>query len=192
MAGAGGAAPRTRNRRATTWSLLLALALGPIATTGCSLFRDERGGNPEVTAPEPAERDASPRSSRRTADRAPATKPAAKVGAASRPTPADTLAALPPAPAPPLEAPQVTVQLTAEQRSVREMAYRDDTSRAARALDGVRTRVLTSAQRDQLGSADRFLADAIVAFEANDLVRACSLAQKARVLAEELKAAVAP
>lgn len=171
------------------------LAAGALLTlSGCSLFREDAAPRPEVTAPEAAPEAPTATTAKKPADRAKPTKSGNRNGTASRPAaPPDTLAAAraePPTPA--VEAPQVTVQLSAEQRSVREMAYRDDSSRAARALGEVRKKVLNSAQRDQLGSADRFLADAVVAFEGKDLVRACSLAQKARVLAEELKAAVAP
>jgi hypothetical protein len=172
--------------------VLAAVAL--LALSGCSLFREESAPRPEVTAPEAAPTGTAATPARKSADRAKGTKSSARDGAASRPAaPPETLAVA--APEPPAQVaapPQVTVQLSAQQRSVREMAYRDDSGRAARALEAVRKRVLNSAQRDQLGSADRFLADAVVAFEGNDLVRACSLAQKARVLAEELKAAVAP
>jgi hypothetical protein len=185
-------APRIAAGPSST-ALLVLLALALLPLTGCSLFRSEASRGPEVTAPEPRPPDTPTKVAPKKVDRATTTKPSTSKGAGTAGPPADTLGAaevVPPTPA--ADPPQVTVQLSAEQRSVREMAYRDDSGRAARALDGVRTKVLSAAQRDQLGSADRFLVDAVAAFQANDLVRACVLAEKARYLAEELKMAVAP
>lgn len=165
--------------------------------TGCSLFRGDATTRPEVTAPEepsappvapPVTQPVTPPAPEPT-ERPRGTKSPGTAGPTSRPSaPVDTVAVVPE----PVEAPQVTVRLTAEQRSVREMEYRENKGRAGRALDAVRLKPLTTAQRDQLGSADRFLADAAVAFDVDDLLRACSLAEKARILAEELKASVAP
>ncbi len=174
-----------RPARAAWVALAIALAF---TASGCSLFRWSEGMRPEVTAPDsvavepaPAPPDPPPEQTapRKTVKSPPATTapPAAAV---------DSAAVVPE------RTPSITVRLSPEERSARETRYREDVDRAVKSLDLVRARALTRADLDELSAADQFLADARRAFEASDLTRACAVAEKARVLAEELRDRLAP
>jgi hypothetical protein len=54
----------------------------------------------------------------------------------------------------------------------------------------VKKHELTQQQKDQLDAAISFFGDAQLAREADDLMRASVLAEKARIIAEELRAAL--
>ncbi len=92
----------------------------------------------------------------------------------------------------PERAPTVTIRLSAQDRAAREAQYRENVDRAVRSLALVRGRVLSKTDQEELSAADQFLADARRAFDASDLTRACTVAEKARVLAEELRGRLAP
>jgi hypothetical protein len=92
----------------------------------------------------------------------------------------------------PERAPTVSIRLSAQDRAAREAQYRENMDRAVRALALIRGRAVSTIDQEELSAADQFLADARRAFEASDLTRACTLAEKARVLAEELRGRLAP
>jgi hypothetical protein len=175
--------------------------------TGCSLFHRERPPVVDVAAPAPIidsttvmmpdppppspvkTKGASSSKKNGTADKESTARPAPP------PAPADTLVAAP-APAPDLvdssHRPVISMVLTEEQKTEKAEQYRTDTVRANMALDSLRGRTLNERQADQKASAERFLAESKTAFDGNDLPRACSLAEKARVIAEELKSSSSP
>jgi hypothetical protein len=65
-------------------------------------------------------------------------------------------------------------------------------NRAERALRSLLGVELTAPQRDQMDVANRFVEDARQARSSEDLVRACAVAEKARIMAEELRSTVTP
>jgi len=206
----GGAwfAVRSAARSAFALIGLTVIASVPLTLTGCSLFHRDEPPAVEVVAPEPAP-DTTAVTVAPPATTVPAAKPKSgsgkKSGSTSRdttpkpspaPPPADTLVVLPGAPVPEMadaaHRPVVSAVLTDEQKSAKASQFHTDTGRANQALDSLRGRTLTDSQADQKASAERFLAESRAAFDGNDLPRACSLAEKARVIAEELKSATSP
>lgn len=111
----------------------------------------------------------------------PASRPATPPPVTAAP---DTLTA---APSPP---PILTERLSAEETAALLSRFRTDTDRATEALAAVHGRALTGPQAEQVVAAEKFLKDAEAARAASDLQRACTLAEKARILAEELRSAV--
>ena len=96
-------------------------------------------------------------------------------------TPVDSVA-----PAPPL----LQVAMTPEDRITRQHQFAEDSGRARAALEALRGVMLSLEQEDQKKTGEKFLTDADEAFRLTDLLRACALAQKARIISEELKAQV--
>lgn len=184
---------------------LLALVVLPLVLTGCSLFHRDEPPAVEVLTPEPAPdttavtvtppAPAPTKSKNGSTKRSGSTK-GETPKAVPPPAPPDTMAAGPATPAPELadaaHRPVVSAVLTEEQKSAKASQFQTDTARANVALESLRGRTLNDTQADQKTSAERFLAESRAAFEANDLPRACSLAEKARVIAEELKSATSP
>ncbi len=172
-------------------SLVLMALVAAFALGGCSFLGSMRPPSPDVTAPDSVAAPVEPQTS-------PPSAPASGGGGAPRKTPKNPPAAARTA-APdsaavtaPEPAPTVTIRLSAEDRAAREAKFRDDVDRATRSLALVRARVLTTTDQEELSAAEKFLADALRAFEASDLTRACTVAEKARVLAEELRERMAP
>jgi hypothetical protein len=179
----------------------------PTLFAGCSVLRRDRPATVEVTAPgpvadAPATTTSTPVATGTTRPKksTPKKNGPARGEAAAKPAalaaPADTIVTTPPPPPPELadaaHRPVVSLVLTEEQKSAKAAQYRTDIERVNLALDSLRGRPLTDTQADQKASAERFLAESRAAFDGNDLPRACSLAEKARVIAEELKSATAP
>lgn len=166
-------------------SLLAALSLG-----GCSFMGSMRPPSPEVTAPDTTATSVEPAKS-------PPSAPPSGGGGAPRKTakpPASARSAAPDsaAVAAPERTPTVTIRLSAQDRAAREAQYHENVDRAVRSLAQVRGRVLSQTDREELSAADQFLTDARRAYDASDLTRACTVAEKARILAEELRGRLAP
>ena len=83
----------------------------------------------------------------------------------------------------------LTVRLSAEEETRLQGKLTEDLNRASEALSFIQGRVLTREQADSRSLAEDFLKSAVAA-RASDLVRAGTLAEKARLLAEELKSQV--
>ena len=99
----------------------------------------------------------------------------------------DTSLAAPSPEATPPQTPILTVRLSAAEQVRLEAQFNSDTDRADGALQQVRGRLLSEEQTQQLKTAQSFLDEARSAMEAQDLQRACTLAEKSRIIAEELK-----
>lgn len=180
---------------------LLSLLLLPGFLAGCSLFRHETKptvdveapASPDKKVPTPSPKSGAPERKKTAATTRPAT-PAAKP-TVTAPTnnpiaaPVDSVTAPPDAPAP---RSTVSAVLTAEQRSILEVQYRTDVERTNQALDSLKGRILTVAEAEQRTSAERFLTESQAAFDLDNLPRAASLVEKARVIAEELKSSTTP
>jgi hypothetical protein len=172
-------------------SLALAMLVTALSLGGCSFFGSMRPPTPEVTAPDttatpvgPAE--TPPGTPRPEGDAAPR-KTVKSPPVAARSAAPDTAAVTAPE-----RAPTVSIRLSAQDRAAREAQYRENVDRAVRALALIRGRAIGKTDQEELSAADQFLADARRAFEASDLTRACTVAEKARVLAEELRGRLAP
>lgn len=176
--------PRASRRSAAGLraALILLACLAP-ALGGCSLFRKQPPLEPDAAAPDTTV-SAPPRS---------ADRPPAKPAAPSVPKPAEPREPEPKEEVkPPERPPSVTIRLSPDEKAARKSQFQGDVGRTESALAAVRGRSLTVKQLETLSTADRFLIDARLAFEADDLSRACAVAEKARILAEELRAQVAP
>lgn len=88
--------------------------------------------------------------------------------------------------------PVLQLRLSQEDRAARERQYAEDVARARAALESLDRARLTFDQVTQKRAAEKFLADAVAAFDAADLPKASALAQKSRIMAEELRSAAAP
>lgn len=99
-----------------------------------------------------------------------------------RPRPAPPEPALPPKPAPP----QISPRLTTEEQAAAERHTNEDISVAERNLQAAYGKQLNAAQLDLVEKIRGFLGQAREASRAADWVRARNLAQKARVLSNEL------
>lgn len=171
-----------------TGTAVAALGLGLLLLTGCSYFRSSAGPPLEpVSADSAAARPPAAPGVR------PAPPPAHPAGEkeegrppapAPVPAPADTTA---PAPA---SGSVLTVRMSPAEEAALLAALKTDMDRAAEALALVRSRSLTGPQAEQVVAAEKFLKDAEAARAVSDLRRARTLAEKARILAEELRSAV--
>lgn len=170
--------------------LWMALALTTGASlTGCGIFHRAAPVEPEVTRPEPAppEPESAPPPAPESQPARTASRPVARPPrATSRP---DTVArALPDSTPPPL----LQLRMTQEDRAAHEHQYAEDMARARAALESLKGLRLNSDQQTQRSAAEKFLSDAEEAFGAADLPRASALAQKSRIMAEELRSAAVP
>lgn len=193
-------------------SLGLALALVGLALGGCA---SHPPASPELTAfagplavpyadsvdaawadsastrPEPP--NPTPRPKRKRTSPAPAAGTAAATPEATVPeTPAAPAVTAPPAEvaAPEAPAPQLSVRLAPADAAKLMERWQSDVSRAEKALELLKSFNLTGESADQVASARKFLGESRGARTASDFYRACELAEKARVLAEAVKASV--
>jgi hypothetical protein len=172
---------------------LILVAILAAAPLGCSFFRPGKtiASNPvaadTLTAQKaPAEstlataRGREPPAVPVSSTPAPAPVPAAE----KEPAPSDK-----PRDRPDTSAPVLTVRLTAQEEVALRQRIASDIEKASDALVQVRRYTLTSQQADNLALAEDFLTGAVAA-KSTDLVRASTLAEKARVLAMDLKSEV--
>jgi len=137
---------------------------------------------PSVTAPLPlptAEVEPLPPEVSPTAEPEPVAPPSV---ARSRPAPPEAAA---PAPARPA-APQISPQLSPSVLAAAQSRTRTDIEFSEQTLQAWSARALNAAQKDLAEKIRSFLAQAQEAIGANDWIRAQNLAQKARVLSDEL------
>lgn len=167
--------------------LIAALSLTPL---GCSVFRhSKRIAADPVAADTLAAQNAPPESTLAAAP----TPSADPISPEADPAPAPAPAIKEPSPEKSKErtegAPVLTVRLTAQEETALRQQIASDIEKTNEALVLVRRYTLTSQQADNLALAEDFLAGAIAA-QSTDLVRASTLAEKARVLAMDLKSEV--
>ena len=166
-----------------------------VAVSGCSLFRSSAPTTGDLTRPRGAATDsaAAGRTGRPARDRSRHERPEEAQPTTrereSRPARADTTLGSTPHSIPET-APILTVRMSPEEEARQRARLKSDVDRAAGALAALRSRILTAQQQEQLKAAEQFLAEAEAARISSDLHRACSLAEKARIIAEELKTAV--
>ncbi len=161
------------------------LLIGAVAATflsGCSLFRSSPPTEPTaVTGSSSGADSAAARKPAAPAQR----KPAPTTGSAAVADTTKPAATTSPAPEP-AGGPTISVRMTPEETAERKKFFSAEALRATRALEAIRNKPLTQLQQEQMASADRFLAEARSALD-QDLYRACTLAEKARIIAEELE-----
>lgn len=168
---------------------------GPFAVPYPDSIDAEWAADSTTAPPRPATRPKSKKKKTSVSPTAPgtaATSPGPATGSGTTP-PASPDPALP-APSAPSEPtpqepspPQLTVRLSAEETARLDEKIQSDLTRAERALAALKDHRLTGEPADQLAAARRFLADALAARAARDVLRGAELAEKARVLAEAVR-----
>jgi hypothetical protein len=173
------------------WPLRLlaagALLAGP---TGCAWINTPVGVDTPVTAAPMESTAAAPVEPREPPSSEGTSKTGAEPSSAPPTTPARPSPEVAPPPTPPEASPVLTVRMSAAEETRLRKQITDDMSRANDAISIIRQRALTQEQSEDLGVVVDFLKSAMSARD-TDLRRAGTLAQKARVLAEQLKATVA-
>lgn len=154
------------------------------ALNGCSFFRDVKPTEPTAGADSTAT--AKPVATTTTKK---ATPPVQKKAPDPAPVAAADSTKTVPATQPAPPGPTISVRMTPEERAERKQFFSSEALRALRSLEAIRNKPLTQLQQDQMASADRFLTEARAAVD-SDLHRACTLVEKARIIAEELEKTV--
>jgi len=189
--------PRPATVRATTFSsLLLALGLCALALGAAGCQRNiVKASPPSVSTPPPPEANPStaPPTAPETTTAPPST--AAPTPPSPAPQPAPTRSKQPtpaaaepekPAENPRPAAPVISPELTPQAQAAAEQRTNADMDHAARNLQSAESKELDAAQHDLVEKVRDFLAQAHEAIHAEDWVRASNLAEKARVLSDEL------
>lgn len=177
------------------WPLRLlasgALLAGPM---GCAWLNTPVGVDPPVTAAPEESTVTVPTESAPKAEVPPArelrkeTAPSSAMPAAPASQPSPVVSTSPATPTEP--APVLTVRMSAAEEARLREQVADDMARANEAVGVIRQKALTREQSEDLSVVVDFLKGALAARD-TDLRRAGTLAQKARVLAEQLKATIA-
>jgi len=187
----------TAARTTTFSSLLLALALCAIAFGAAGCQRNiVKASPPSVSTPPPPEANPStaPPTEPQTTTAPPPTA-APTPTPKSTPPPAPTRAKQPapvasepekPADNPRPEAPVISPELTPQAQAAAEQRTNADIAHAEQNLQSAESKQLDEAQHDLVQKVRDFLAQAHDAIHAEDWVRASNLAEKARVLSDEL------
>jgi hypothetical protein len=160
------------------------LALGlALLVPGCSFFRAPAQPGIEPVVPDSTQAATPTPAPVRPPAARPVTPPVEQPPTTPAPAVPDTTAVQP-------GRPVLTVRMSAQEETAFLARLKGDMDRASEALAFVRRQVLSGPQAEQVVVAEKFLKDAEAARGASDLQRACTLAEKARILAEELKSAV--
>jgi len=189
--------PMNTNRHpAPKTFLFLALALSAVAFGAAGCQRNiVKASPPSVSTPPPAANPAqAPPSEPQTTAAPPATAaPTPPATAAPQPAPARPRPAAPAAnePEKPAEssrpaAPQISPELTPQAQAAAEQRTNADIQIAEQNLHKAEGKQLDEAQHDLVEKVRDFLAQAHDAIHAEDWVRASNLAEKARILSDEL------
>jgi outer membrane biosynthesis protein TonB len=188
--------PMNTNRHpAPTKFPLLALALSALAFGAAGCQRNiVKASPPSVSTPPPATNPAqAPPSAPQTTAAPPAAAPTPPAAPAPQPAPARTRTPAPAATEPekPAEtsrpaAPQISPELTPQAQAAAEQRTNADIQTAEQNLHKAEGRQLDEAQHDLVEKVRDFLAQAHDAIRAEDWVRASNLAEKARILSDEL------
>lgn len=175
--------------------LLVLLSAAALATVGCGTKHVVRAAPPSVRTPPPEEAPPAPQpvtpapAETKTEEPPPETPPPAPLPAlakrpAPRPRPAqpETADPAPPKPAPP----QISPQLSAKDLAAAQSNTTSNIKTAEEKLQLASGKQLSAAQKDLVEKISGFLGQAHEAILADDWVRAQNLADKARVLSNEL------
>jgi type IV secretory pathway VirB10-like protein len=179
-------------RKHQLFALLCAAALG---MAGCATRRIVRAAPPSVSTPPPEETTptltpTAPPPAEPTMEPTPVTAPPIPLPGPAvppapprpRPAPAETAEPAPPKPAPP----QISPQLSARDLQSAKINTTSNITTAEKNLHMADGKQLTAAQKDLTEKIRGFLAQAHEAILTDDWVRALNLAEKARVLSDEL------
>ena len=184
-------------RRTATGCLLCALALSALVlcATGCQR-NIVKASPPSVSTPPPTESTppvAAPTEPQTTTAPPPTAAPEPPPSSAPQPAPAHHKPAAPAATGPesPSEntrpaAPVISPELTPQAQATDEQRTNADIAHAEQNLQSAESKELDAAQHDLVEKVRDFLAQAHEAIHAEDWVRASNLAEKARVLSDEL------
>jgi hypothetical protein len=174
--------------------LLMLLCAASLAFVGCGNKHVVAAAPPSVSEPPPEEKPVEPPPAPVPVPVAeapvpepipePVPVPAKKPVARPRPAPADPAASAPaqPKPAPP----QISPALSEAGLNAAKSSTTSNLMLATKSLDTAKTKTLNDAQKDLVDKINGFVAQAHEAILAEDWTRAQNLAEKARVLGDEL------
>jgi hypothetical protein len=183
------------NRRFALFALAFALAAAVFGAAGCQR-NIVKASPPSVSTPPPPEANPStapPTQPQPTTASSTATPEPPPENPAPQPTPAHRKPATPTATAPEAppdssrpEAPVISPELTPQAQAAAEQRTNSDMQRAEQNLQSAESKQLDEAQHDLVEKVRDFLSQAHQAIHEDDWVRASNLAEKARVLSDEL------
>jgi outer membrane biosynthesis protein TonB len=181
--------------RVALFALALTLSVLVFSVAGCQR-NIVKASPPSVSTPPPPEATPSPAppsAPQTTTAPPPAPAPEQPPPAAEEPTPTRPKPSTPsaiepekPAETPRPEAPVISPQLTPQAQAAAEQRTNADIKRAEQNLQIAESKQLDDAQHDLVEKVRDFLAQAHEAVHGEDWVRASNLAEKARVLSDEL------